>query len=81
MTFAVVMVRSGVVDGPSDEVESVRESFGELFPGMPVVLMAEDRKGRPTFNGRRDIARFLSTLRTGAIDWIDYRVSAEGPSA
>ena len=73
VTFAVVRVNPDVFVGT--DVEVIRESFAALFRGLPVILMARDRQGRATFHGRRDIARFLSTVRSGAIDWIDFRLS------
>ena len=75
VTFAVVRVNPEVLEGAAAAVEAVRESFAELFHEMPVVLMARDRDGRRIVHGRRDIARFLSTLRSGSIQWIDYRLS------
>lgn len=75
VTFAVVRVTQDVLDGTAAYLEEVRSSFAPLFNGIPVILMARDRRGRATFHGRSDIARFLSTIRPGAIQWIDYRVS------
>ena len=74
VTFAVVLVRSDVVEGPAGQAEEARAAFGLLFPGMPVVLMCRDQGGRASYHGRRDIARFLSTVRERAINWIDYSV-------
>lgn len=75
VTFAVVRVDLAVFDGPLDDLEAVRESFAGVFGDMPIVLMVRERNGRKTFHGRRDIARFLSTLRSGTIEWTDYQLS------
>lgn len=73
VTFAIVRVTQDVLDGP--DVEGVRGSFAHLFHGLPVILMALDRRGKSNFHDRRDIARFLSTVRSGTIDWIDCRLA------
>ena len=75
VTFAVVRVEQEVLGRLVEELEELRASFSELFQGLPVILMARDWNGRASYNGRRDIARFLSTVRSGAFEWIDFRVS------
>ena len=43
--------------------------------GLPVILMAQDGRGRPTYYGRKDIARFLSAVLLEAIPWREYTIS------
>jgi hypothetical protein len=50
-------------------------SFSGVFPGMPVVLMAQDSRGTPTYYGRRDIVRFLGDISMSRIPWKWYTVS------
>lgn len=75
VTFAVVEVSSDLLNGPENELEELRGFLAGLFPTLPVVLMARGRNGEKTFHGRRDIARFLSTLRRGSIEWTSFRLS------
>ena len=46
-----------------------------LFPGVPVVLMAQDAQGTPTFFGRKDIVQFLASVPLGSIPWREYSVN------
>ena len=72
-TFAVVIVKPHVVQD-REEAASAIESFTPMF-GVPTVLMAQDGRGRATFYGRQDIARFLSGVPLRAIPWREYTVS------
>jgi hypothetical protein len=68
VTFTVVAVRSQAVNTDS----SCRETICACqvrFPGVPIVLMVQDGRGRPTFWGRRDIVNFLSRVPVGALPW------------
>lgn len=71
-TFAIVIVKPHVVQNQSEASDAIR-SFFPVF-GVPVVLMAQDNGGRPTFYGRQDIARFLSNVPLNAIPWREYTV-------
>lgn len=68
VTFAVVAVKSHVTTSDSSRREAM-SAFGVHFPGVPIVLMAQDGGGRPTFWGRRDIVTFLSRVPVGALPW------------
>lgn len=71
VTFAVVVVKKHVVDDSFAARDAI-SNFQPVFPGMPVVLMAQDNRGRPTYYGRDDIARFLSNVPLRAIPWRQY---------
>ncbi|TWB21121.1 hypothetical protein [Nitrospirillum bahiense] len=71
VTFAVVVVKKHVIDHRT-EAEQAIHGLHAVFPGMPVVLMAPDHGGRPTYYGRQDIARFLSRVPVNAIPWREY---------
>lgn len=73
-TFAIVVVKKHVVDSHSHSIEAV-ESFGQLFPGMPVVLMAQNSRGIPVYKGRDDIVKFLAKLHPSQIPWKEYTFS------
>ena len=70
-TFAVVVVKRHVINNRNEAAEASL-SFSRCFPGMPIVLMSQDSRGRPTYFGRRDIANFLSRVPTSAIPWKRY---------
>jgi hypothetical protein len=48
MTFAVVVVQRHVIDN-NFEADRAIADFRRAFPGMPVTLMAQDHRGRPTY--------------------------------
>jgi hypothetical protein len=73
-TFAVVIVQRHVVDDRSKAVDAIA-SFTPCFPGIPVVLMAQDSSGRPTYYGRQDISRFLASVPLRAIPWREYTLN------
>lgn len=72
-TFAVVIVRSHVVQNRATAADMI-ESFMPVF-GVPVVLMAQDGRGRPTYYGRPDIARFMASVPLQAIPWREYTIN------
>ena len=74
ITFAVVAVKQHVVQARSTANQAIA-SFAPVFPGMPIVLMGQDGRGRPTYFGRPDIARFLSRVPMSALPWKRYSVS------
>lgn len=71
VTFAVVVVKREVLDSNSRAQDAIR-SFMPTFPGMPVVLMAQDHRGVPTYYGRDDISRFMSSVSMNRIPWRRY---------
>jgi hypothetical protein len=73
VTFAVVIVQKHVIDS-STEAGWAIATFQPVFPGLQVVLMAQDYQGTPTYYGRRDIARFLANVPLEAIPWKQYTV-------
>jgi hypothetical protein len=72
-TFAVVIVRSNVIQNSATAAKAIR-GFSPIFQ-VPVVLMAQDRHGRPTYYGRPDIARFMASVPVHAIQWREYSVA------
>lgn len=73
-TFAVVVVKPHVIQNRS-EAESAIRGFMPVFGGVPVVLMAQDSRGRPTYFGRPDISRFMASVPLRAIPWREYTVN------
>lgn len=75
VTFVVVAVKKYVLSVRS-KAQEVAQSFSRVFPGVPVILMAQDSRGVPTYRGRRDIVRFLASIDFRRLPWKEYTVSA-----
>jgi hypothetical protein len=73
-TFAIVIVKRHVLNNTFQANEAIA-SFEPAFPGLPIVLMGQNTAGRPTYYGRKDIARFLSRVPVRAIPWKRYTLS------
>ena len=73
VTFAVVVVKGHVLNNSFESDRAIR-SFQPLFPGLPVVLMAQDHRGTPTYYGRRDISQFMSNVALSRVPWKRYSV-------
>jgi hypothetical protein len=71
VTFAVAIVRASVIRN-STERQQAQAAFSGVFEGLPVVLMAQDAHGSPTYWGRPDLARFLANVPLQAIPWRRY---------
>ena len=74
VSFAVVIVKKHVLDNSFEATKAIR-SFQPIFPGVPVVLMARDLRGTPSYYGRRDIAKFLSRVPLSSIPWKEFEVN------
>lgn len=74
VTFAIAVVKQHVIDSRSSASSAI-SAFSRVFPGMPVVLMAQDPRGRAKYFGRPDITRFLANLPLRAIPWREYSLS------
>lgn len=68
VTFAVVAVKGHVVNSDSSR-RGAMATFGTQFPGVPIVLMVQDGRGRPTYWGRSDIVRFLAQVPVHMLPW------------
>jgi hypothetical protein len=71
VTFAIVVVKGHVIQN-SFQANRAIQGFGTLFPSMPIILMAQNSRGTPTYYGRRDIVKFLSRVPIQAIPWKEY---------
>lgn len=70
-TFAIVVVKRHIVDSQIQSKQAM-VSFTRLFPGMPIVLMAQNTRGIPKYRGRRDIVNFLANVHPSRIPWKEY---------
>ena len=74
VTFAVVIVKKHVVDNKFEADRAIL-GFQPVFPGIPVVLMAQDFRGVPTYYGRKDIVRFMANIPLSAVPWKEYAIN------
>lgn len=74
VTFAIVIVKPHVLNN-SSSANDARGSFRSLFPGMPIILMAQDSSGRATYQGRTDIVNFLAHVSPSRIPWKRYTLN------
>lgn len=65
--FAVIVVKHHVLASTTEASRMVATLQVQL--GRPVVLMAQDHRGHPTWYGRRDIAKFMSRVPLQAVHW------------
>ena len=71
VTFAIVIVKKRVVDNRMEGPRAI-QSFQQYFPRLPIILMAQDSRGIPTYFGRKDIAKFLANIPMESIPWKEY---------
>ncbi|MCB2156548.1 hypothetical protein KQI84_16855 [bacterium] len=71
VTFAIVIVKRHVIQSNFVADEAIAKCQ-PLFPGLPVILMAQDTFGVPTYYGRQDIARFMANVPIQAVPWKRY---------
>lgn len=74
ITFAVVVVKKSVIDNKSQAEDMIR-GFAPIFPGIPVVLMAQNHRGTSHFFGRQDLSKFLAKVPIECIPWKEYSYS------
>lgn len=74
ITFAVVIVKQFVIQSQIEFQKSI-SSLSTYFPGIPIVLMAQDNRGIPTYRGRKDIVNFLANIHISQIPWKEYTFS------
>lgn len=71
VTFAIVIVKPHILQSQFDS-QRASQAFSGYFPGLPIVLMAQDSRGIPTYWGREDIVNFLARLYVSRIPWKEY---------
>ena len=70
--FAIILVKQHILNTSSSADEVIMKSR-PIFPGVPIILMAQDSRGAPKYYGRRDIVKFLASVPMEAIPWRKYR--------
>lgn len=74
ITFGIVVVKQQILSN-QQEANDLISRFGQAFGNIPVVLMAQDYRGRPSYFGRRDIAKFMASVPLSAIPWKEYTLN------
>ena len=72
--FTVVVVKKHIVDSQLNAKKAIRD-FSPFFPGVPIVLAAQNHRGQFTYYGRKDIACFLASIQPSRIPWREYTFS------
>jgi hypothetical protein len=75
VTFGIVIVKPHVLHNSREQV-GARALGAQAFGPVPIILMAQDSRGVPTYQGRPDIVRFLSNVFIEQIPWQRYTLSA-----
>jgi hypothetical protein len=75
VTFAIIVVKYYVLENPTER-EEVRSGFSLIreFRGIPIILMAQDSRGVPTYHGKKDIVNFLVGIDLSRIPWKKYTI-------
>jgi hypothetical protein len=73
--FAIVVVKEHVINNSIEADKAIQTFERQVFPGIPVVLMAQDSRGRPKYRGRRDLVNFLANIDYRRIPWNKYTLS------
>lgn len=71
VTFGIVVVRPYVLSTPQ-EAEKARNLGKKAFGPLPIVLMAQNSRGTPTYQGPKDIVNFLAKIPFYSIPWREY---------
>lgn len=73
VTFSIVVVKPHVLNS-SSEADNIRRSLHGILPS-PIILMAQDSRGIPTYQGRKDIVNFLANIHISQIPWKRYTIN------
>ena len=76
VTFSIVIVKPNVIQS-RHSADRARRNFSTIadFSGIPMVLAAQDVRGRFTYQGRNDIVDFLANIDSSRIPWSRYTVA------
>ena len=74
VTFAVVIVKERVLDNKTEANKTI-QSFQPIFPGIPIVIMAQNSRGIPTYYGRTDISQFMANVPIHSVPWKEYSIN------
>lgn len=77
VVFGIIIVHPHVLNNLA-EVSSAREIGVRTFGPVPIILMAQNSRGVPTYLGRKDIVNFLANIPVQAIPWREYTLTKRG---
>lgn len=72
ITFGIIIVKPHILNSQS-EIRQMQGVGARAFGPIPIILMAQNARGVPTYVGRKDIAQFLSKIQISRIPWREYR--------
>ena len=72
--FAVVLAKPHILNDHLKANQLIGLFQQSVFGSIPVVLIARNFIGEPTYYGRRDIANFLSRVPLQTIPWKEYTI-------
>lgn len=75
VTFAIAIVQSWVLNNQTEAERIILDYRRAVFGNIPVILMAQDSFGTPTYYGRPDIVNFLADVPVEAIPWQRYTLN------
>jgi hypothetical protein len=73
VTFVVVVVQNSVLSSPTTRTATAA-GFAPYWPGVPIVLMAQDARGAPEYWGRTDLAQFLASVPVESLPWRSWTI-------
>jgi hypothetical protein len=73
VNFAVVLVGEDLLKSPG-EADMAIERLEPVFGGVPVLLMAQNEKGSPTYYGDQDLVRSMADIPIDRMSWKEYSV-------
>jgi hypothetical protein len=79
--FGIVIVQPHILEAHDEANRLIGIFRAQIFSNHPVVLMATNKAGHPTYYGRTDIVNFLGSVSVKAIPWQTYNVNLTDPSA
>ena len=71
--FAVVVAGPDLLNNPG-EADMTIEQLAPTFDGVPVVLMAQNEAGSPTYYGDQNIVELLRDVPVDKMPWQEYSV-------
>jgi hypothetical protein len=74
VTFGIAIVQQNVITNGAEADRIIDDFRKRAFGGLPVVLMALDPQGTPTYYGRADLVRFLVKFGVGGVRWMEYTI-------
>jgi hypothetical protein len=75
VTFGVIIVKPSVLSNTIEANKTIVAFKVQIFGGYPVILMAQDTHGTPTYYGRKDIVNFMASVPLSSIPWKEYTLT------